>query len=338
LQDAVCADIEPIGTDTMTLAHIFVGCDISKDFIDIYDDETRKISKIANNPQDLAIFVANYSDKSVQFIMEATGIYDNSLRHALDEARIAYSRVNPMRAHKFGQAQGKQAKTDPLDAKMLAQMGRKLELPADLPINEAAENLNALSLRRDQLVEARKIERQQLHSTRTGSAAYHDIETLIVELTTRIEVFEVKIAEFIDNIPEMQAKKELLLSCPGIGKVTCAVLLSQLTELGELSMQKIAALVGLCPYDYQSGKMQGKKSIRGGRSRVRAALYMSAISCIRNNNRFKKQYLALKERGKAPKVAIVAIARKIITTLNTMLKRKELYADKPIKNLNLLKA
>jgi transposase len=320
----------------MTLAHIFVGCDISKDFIDIYDDKTRKIDKIANNTEDLTVFIAKYQGKPAQFIMEATGIYDHCLRVALDEAGITYSRVNPMRAHKFGLAVGKMAKTDPLDAKMLANMGRTLELPTDLPINAAAEALNALTLRRDQLVEMRKMERQQLHSTKTGTAAHEDIKAHIVELTARINQFEAKVAEFIDNSPEMQAKKELLLSCPGIGKVTCAVLLSQLTELGTLSMQKIAALTGLCPYDHQSGKMQGKKSIRGGRSRVRAALYMAAVASIRGDNRFNKQYKALKERGKPAKIAFIAIARKIITTLNIMLKRKELYADKPIKKLILL--
>jgi transposase len=243
-----------------------------------------------------------------------------------------------LRAHKFGQARGKYAKTDPLDAKMLADMGRKLELSVDLPINPTVEALAELSLRRDQLVEARKIERQHLHSMTKNGAAYQDIEAQIKELTVRIDAFEAKITDMIEKNPEMQEKRALLLSCPGIGKVTSGVLLSQLTELGVLSCQKIAALAGLCPYDFQSGKMQGKKSIRGGRQRVRTALYMAAISCIRGCNRFNKQYKTLRERGKAPKVALIAVARKIIITLNTMLKRKELYSDKPIKKLNFLRA
>jgi transposase len=305
----------------------FVGCDISKDKIDIYDDKSRKSSVILNSKKEIVKHLTAYHGLETFFIFEATGIYGRSLHHALSEAGMAYNCVNPLWAKRFSEARGRLVKNDRLDAKMLALMGQSHALEAQVAPDLTLEELKELVLRRDQLVEIRKMELQHRHSLCEKSAIAKDIKAHICQLDKHIAAFEAKITTYIENEARLKEKRQRLESCPGIGKVGSSVLLAHIPELGTLNAEKIAALVGLCPYTNESGTFKGQRRIRGGRTRVRTALYQSAVSCIKTKTPFADFYKRLRKNGKSAKVALVAVARKIVITLNAMLKNGNDYVN-----------
>lgn len=294
-----------------------VGIDISKHRLDVFDPAIGRSEPAANTAEAVTALAARLAAAGVSVIFEATGAYDKLLRQALAAAGVTFKRVNPGRARAFARAAGFLAKTDPVDARMLAVMGQSLQLAAEPPREPERERLALLHKRRDQLVAARKQERTRLNECDDGEIAA-SLEQHIAWLDRQIAGLQTRIAELIKASPVLSATARLLRSVPGIGPVNVATLLALAPELGHRSPKRIAALGGLAPFNADSGRFRGKRAIRGGRKRLRDALYIAAVVASRSKGRFGAFYRALRKAGKAPKQAFIALARKILVTLNAI--------------------
>jgi transposase len=303
----------------MTISQTFIGIDVSKTFLDVFDDGTGQISRIATCDSAITAFV-NGILPGTTVVFEATGSYDRKLRKALDLARITYVRVNPSRARDFARAAGYLAKTDTIDARMLAAMGRAIALKAESPVDPVRECLTHLNARRDQLVEIRAGEKKRLLQTQADDLR-DSITRHITWLAAEIRIISDAMTELIASSPALQQARGVLESAPGVGAVTAITLLAQMPELGHRPAKAVAALAGLAPLNNDSGQRRGKRSIKGGRRRVRRALYMAALAAIRGVPRFNEAYKAIAARSGSAKVAIIAIARKLLIALNAMLRQ-----------------
>jgi transposase len=300
----------------MNIAPGIIGIDIAKQHLDVFDGG--RVVRWPNTKAAIAALIAGWRDKPARVLFEATGTYDLALRQALEEAGIGFARVNPRRARDFARAAGFLAKTDALDAAMLAAMAQCLNPPPAPAGNPERQRLALLHKRRDQLVAARQQERTRLHDAPPEIAT--DIAHHIAWLSTQIATLENRIASLIAARDELDRTARLLRSAPGVGPVTAAALIALLPELGDRSPQTIAALAGLAPLNVESGQFRGKSQIKGGRKRVRDALYMAAVAAIRTTSRFAHTYQTLRAAGKPAKLALIAVARKLLITLNAMLR------------------
>jgi transposase len=301
----------------MTLPAIRVGCDVSKAWLDFFDASTGTATRIANEAAAIEAFLARLP-REATVVLEATSPYDLALRRALDQAGLRSLRVNPSRARDFARAAGFLAKTDAVDARMLARLPEALDIPQTPPFDAEREALVALNRRRDQLVEARAVERGRI-ADETDDVVRTSLQGHIDWLDTAIEAIEAKIDALLAQ-SSFAPQAALLGSVKGVGRVTIATLIALLPELGTRSPKAIAALAGLAPLNRDSGTMRGQRRIGGGRRRVRQALYMAALAAIRGVERFKLYYTALKARSGHAKIAIVAVARKLLVTLNAMVR------------------
>ena len=305
----------------MTLPHIVIGCDISKAHLDLFDAGQGKAHRIANERHAIAAWLAGLGRRDVFVVFEATGGYDAGLSRMLEDADIAFARVNPARARDFARAAGYLAKTDTVDARMLAEMGSRLDLEPEPVSCPQKRRLYGLLRRRDQLVEMRKQEKTRLKQTAEGDIA-DDIIDHIDALTRRIKHFEQAIAALIETDTGLKDDYRLVSSIPGIGPVTATALLGLMPELGQVTRRAVAALAGLAPLNNDSGLKRGHRSIKGGRRRVRQALYMAAVVATRGDNRFAGFYRTLRSRGAPAKVALIAVARKLLVTANAIMKTR----------------
>jgi len=249
----------------MILALRYVGIDVSKHMLDIFDDAVGDAQSIANAPQPIAEQVARWQCGNVFVVFEATGIYDRELTSQLHEAGIRFARVNPARARDFARASGRLAKTDAIDARMLAAFARTMAPAADPAADPARNSLALLAKRRDQLVHMRAQEKNR----RSESADHTTIESitrLLDFLTEEIKAIELKIKTLISKTPQIAEQARLMRSAPGIGPVACMQLIAQMPELGRLAPKQLAALAGLAPFNVDSGKHRGKRLIGGAAS------------------------------------------------------------------------
>ncbi len=228
--------------------------------------------RIHNTPEAIADWVGGLAGSSF-VLFEATGRYDRQLRAQLDEAGICFARVNPAQARAFARSIGRLAKTNKIDAQILARMAQALEPPIHQAGSAARDKLAELHKRRDQLVDMRQRERTRLHE-QTDADVATDIAAHIDWLTHSIARMEAAIAALVKAAPELTQDRRLLRSIPGIGPVAATTMMALLPEAGSRSAKTIAALAGLAPINNDSGEFRGKRSVRGGRPRVRKALYM----------------------------------------------------------------
>ena len=308
----------------MSIAQSFIGIDIARTRLDIFD-EARGPLAIANAPDAVAAFLASLCGRSVTVVFEATGPYDRGLREGLAAAGIPAIRVNPGRARDFARAAGYLAKTDAVDARMLAAMGRAIAMPPAEPVDPQREEINALARQRDWLVELRAQEKTRLPQA-SAQPVRASIEGHIAWLDRQIRAIETALETLIEATPELRATKRLLQTAPGVGPVTATILIAQIPELGRRSPKTIAALAGLAPLNNDSGDKRGRRSIKGGRRRVRRALYMAALSAIRAVPRFALAYAAIAQRAASKKVALIAVARKLLVALNAMIAKRQPFA------------
>lgn len=257
--------------------------------------------------------------------MEATGVHDRLLRHALAKAGIAFSRHNPAHTHHYAKSTRRRAKTDRLDARMLSSYGRRYHPEAEPVPREEGEHLQSLARHRDHLVEMRA-KLKKLRSEAFDAVVIDDLEDMIASCDTRIKAIESRLAEAIRQSEETARDNALMVSVPGVSKVTAFSLLAHLPELGLRSPKSIAALAGLAPFDNKSGKLNRRSQIQGGRSRVRRALYMAALGAIRACERFRDFYTAIAARSGSKKLAIIAVARKLLVVLNAIIRDKKAFA------------
>jgi transposase len=310
------ADLASQGQALMTLDQNHLGIDVSKAHLDLFEDENGRYRRIANTPAAVAQLAADLAGKPVLVVLEATGTYDRHLRLALLQAGIAHVRVNPSRARDFARAAGLLAKTDRIDARMLAMMGKALQLQPRQGPTDARERLTSLVRRRDQLVALRATEKN--HAESADEEAGVGIARHVAWLDAEIATLEAAIQALISACPNLAATSRRLRSAPGIGPVAATVLIALLPELGTRSGKTLAALAGLAPLNRDSGIWRGKRTIGPGRHRVRKALYMAAVSAIRSKTRLADFYKSLRSAGKPAKLALIAVARKLLTMLNAM--------------------
>lgn len=308
----------------MNIHPCFIGCDISKDHLDLFDAARGQADRIPNTPEALAPLLADWRKRQAEVLFEATGSYDRFLRQALIRAGVPFARVNPARARDFARACGALAKTDAVDARMLARMGAALRPACQGAPSPEREALARLHKRRDQLVLMRKQERTRLRDM-DDPLILEDIQENIAALTRRITALESHIEALIGAAKELAEEQRLLRSLPGIGPVAATTLLALMPELGARSPKAIAALAGLAPFNRDSGKFRGQRTIKGGRRRVRQALYMAALAAIRSKHRFARIYKTMTATGKPPKLALIAIARKLIVTANALLRDRTMF-------------
>ncbi len=304
----------------MIIAPGFIGIDVSKDHLDIFDGSARRI---ANTPAAIAGWLRGLEPPRL-VLFEATGRYDRSLQLQLHAAGLRFVRVNPLHARAFARATGRLAKTDAIDARLLAAMAQALPLTPRPPADLERQALAELHRRRAQLVACRQQERTRLHTASPAIAP--GIASHLDWLDTQIHRLDQQIAAQIRASAALTQAAHLLRSIPGIGPVATTALLALVPELGQRSGKTIAALAGLAPINRDSGQFRGQRTIAGGRAEVRNILYMAALAACRSTSRFATCYAALTDRGKPAKLALIAVARKLIVTANAILKTGQPFA------------
>ena len=306
----------------------FVGIDVSKLTLDFDCLPVSVPQQFANDSIGIAALVALLHNSGVErIVIEATGGYETAIASGLAVAKLPVVVVNPKQVRDFAKAMGHFAKTDKLDAKVLALFGERMKPPLRAFPDEAQRALADVLNRRLQLVTMRAQEKTRLASV--PAVAKKDVEQHIAWLDKRIAKLETDLGDRLKKSPVWCHKAALLESAPGVGEVTTFSLLADLPELGTLNRQKISALVGLAPFPDDSGTRHGKRYIRGGRAEVRCTMYMATLSAITYNPPIKAMYERLKKAGKPTKLAMTACMRKLLTILNAMLKKDQAWKIQP---------
>lgn len=299
---------------------LVVGIDVSKDRFDAYDLQSGSFAEGEMTPAALSQFAGQVQQAGIRLVVvEATGNWSLPMVEALWEAGVPVACVNPRHVRRYAQSRGLLAKTDRLDARVIAEYGRDINPRESPPMGPQALKLKALTRRRLQIVKTRATEK-----TRKGHTLDEDVrasqDRTIKSLTQELGIIEKAIANLVETMPGMKEKADLLTTMKGIGPTTARLLLADLPELGTLDKRQIAALVGVAPLNNDSGAFRGRRSIWGGRKTVRDALYMPALSATRSNSPYKAFYDRLINNGKHHKTARIAVMRKMIITLNAMMR------------------
>lgn len=297
-----------------------IGIDISKDSFDVFVHETSTHKKFEMNKGHVRKAMSWIKkNKPSLIVLEATGGYERLLVAELAATKLPVVVSNPRQIRDFAKATGKLAKTDKIDAAVIAHYAAAV-MPEIRPLlNKQEQKLSALTSRRRQLVEARAVEKNHKEHAYLPEIST-SIEAVIQKLTTEIESIEAMITDLISSDPDMQSKIDRISSVPGVGKTTAAVLMADLPELGTLNRRQISSLVGVAPMNRDSGQFRGKRMTGSGRKNVRTALFMAMLAVIQFNPKLKFFYERLVAQGKAKMVALVAAMRKLIVILNSMLK------------------
>jgi transposase len=300
----------------------YVGIDVSKDRLDIAVLGERQEKQVDNTSQGITQLVAWMQELQPELIVvEATGGYQRAVVEALFWAGLAVAVVNPARVRQFARACGLLAKTDKLDAQVLAVFGEKVQPRRYESKSEAGKQLSALLVRRRQLEQMLKAEQNRLRTV--SQSLKGSVQRMITCLKAEKKTLDEQIQQFVADQEAWQEQTEILSSAPGVGKVTTAALLAELPELGKMDRKKIAALVGVAPMNSDSGRKRGYRKTKGGRGDVRSVLYMATLVATRYNPLIRSQYQQLLKRGKLKKVALTACMRKFLTILNAMLRDRQ---------------
>ena len=314
---------------------MFVGIDVSKDHLDVAvgrEESGHELFQVARDEGGLSELVTRLGKGMELIVLEATGGLERDVATALAVAKLPVAVVNPRNVRDFARAIGKLAKTDGIDAAALARFAEAVR-PSVQPVPDAlAQQLELLITRRKQLVQMLVGEKNRRAAMLVQSSVAGGAH-LLKSLDTHIEWLEARIAELDDEIdgtikksPVWRENDDLLQSVKGVGPATSRMLIACLPELGTLTRKKITALVGLAPYNNDSGRRIGQRSIWGGRAEVRSALYMAAVTAARCNPTLRAFYERLVSAGKAPKLALTAVMRKLLIALNAMLRDRKTWA------------
>jgi transposase len=301
-------------------SRVFVGIDVAKKSWDAHLLPSEKSMSLVAGESGLSKLRAELAPLgSCLIVLEASGGYERELAAELVAAGHRVAVVNPRQVRDFARGLGKLAKTDRIDAHVLAQFAQLVQpRPLDkLPAQQA--ELDALVTRRRQLIELRTMEKNRLGQASCKSAQ-KSIVRILDAIRKQLQDIDRLILKLVESHDDWRKTAEIVESVPGVGKVTSATLVAELPELGKLDRQAIAALAGLAPYNNDSGPHMGKRSIRGGRASVRCALYMAALSGMRHNPMLKRFAVRLRKLGKPNKVVITACMRKLLTLLNTLVR------------------
>ena len=303
-----------------------VGIDTGKHQLDIYIRPCGDAFSVENNEKGIKAAIKRIKKyQPTRVIIEATGRLEMPFACAASKAHLPIVIANTFQVHKFAQSTGKLAKTDKLDAAMIAHFGEALKPRLTEIKADNVQRISDLLVRRSQLLEMRTMEknRYSIHSKELKRS-----NTRIIKYFNKeVEWVEAKLDTLIEDTPDWNKTLQILLSVKGVGKVLAYTLLSDLPELGQLNRKEIAALVGVAPMNRESGAYRGKRRIRGGRARIRTIMFMAMMSSVQSNPRFKRDYQRLVAKGKPKKVALVACMRKMITILNVMVKTETMWDE-----------
>lgn len=309
------------------MATVGAGVDVSKDWLDVATTESDDSWRAQNTTSGVAELAKDLVARSTHcVVLEASGGYEGLCLAALYAAGLKVVLIQPNRARHFARAIGRRAKTDAIDASVLARMALHAvdDTPAWSPMDEVLADLRALVERRQHLIVQRDNEKKRLRFAR--EVVRTDIEEAVAALTSRVASVEQRIDALVAGMRPLATELEVLESVRGIGRATAAAVRVFVPELGTLTRQKIAALVGVAPINRDSGTKSGHRFIEGGRSKARQALYMATLAATRWNPVIKARYAHLIGLGKKPKVALVACMRKLLIHLNSEMRR---YLDGP---------
>ena len=304
-----------------------IGIDISKATLDIHRLSDGKMMSFSNCPAGFKEFSKFCAQTSVtRVVYEATGAYHSGLERALG-ALLPLVKVNPLQARRFAQAQGVRAKTDAVDAKMLAVMGNAFVLDPDEPATKLQHDLKELRAFRSGLIKDRTriMSRQK---TQTLSIICRQSKARLAQVDKHIAEIDAEVNRLIQSSDTMARSMKILRSIPGIGAVCASTILIEMPEIGRMDRKQVASLTGVAPMTRQSGQWRGKSFIQGGRKVVRNALYMPALVAMRFNPDLKAKYQAMIKAGKPPKVALTALMRKLIELANALIKADRKWEEK----------
>jgi transposase len=305
-------------------ATIFVGIDVSKARLDVAVRPAGEAWQVSNEAASLETLVERLQAlQPAVIVLEASGGLERPVARALHQAGLSVAVVNPRQVRDFAKAAGRLAKTDALDAHVLAHFAEAMQPDPQPEPDEPTEQLKALLTRRHQLVEMLIAEKNRKYTA--PEWLLPQLEEHIEWLERELEELDRQIGDLQDATAAWQEQVQVLQSVPGVGPVTGATLLGYLPELGRLDRKQIAALVGVAPLNRDSGQRRGERTIWGGRGQVRTAIYMCTVSAIRCNPVIREFYHRLRKAGKPKKVALVACMRKLLVILNAMMKRRTFW-------------
>ena len=305
---------------------ITVGVDVSMAHLDAHELPSGRAERFDNNAVGITKLSRWISPDVDCLVYESTGVWHRALEEAL-AGTLPLACVNPARARRFAQALGQEAKTDAVDAKVLALMGAAVDLRRVEPPSQARRDLAELKTARDALTRDRTA---VLH--RRGQARHslvkRQLKLRLEQIERQIKALNAEIGKLIAADDKLSRRPEILTSIPGVAEVTAAALIAEMPELGHIEAKAAASLAGLAPVTRESGKWKGRSFIRGGRARARRALYMSALTAITYNPDMARKYQDLRARGKPAKVALTAIMRKLIVLANALLEQDRLWSPR----------
>ena len=302
----------------------YIGIDVSKAILDVYVLPCGKHMQFKNDARD----IKKLSEKVKLFpqaavVLEATGGYEKPVVLALQKLELNISVVNPRLIRDFAKALGKLAKTDKIDAEVIALFAEKMRPRTNAVFNENQQKLAGLNTRRRQIIDMITMERNRLD--KVDGELKKSIQRIIKVLEKELEAINEALEKSIQNDANHAQKNKLLKSIKGVGSVVAAGIIADLPELGNVSARQISALAGLAPYNRDSGTLRGKRTIWGGRASVRTMLYMAALVATRHNPQIKNFYNRLCNAGKQKKVALTACMHKLLIIMNAMIKNGELW-------------
>ena len=301
------------------MANDTIGVDISKDHLDAHRTRDGETRRFANDGTGHRAFLDWAGQLGCRIVYEPTGPYHRAFERRLAQEGLALVKVNPRQARRFAEATGRLAKTDRLDAAMLARMGALLDLEARPVRCQTLNDLKDLHMAREALVKSRTAAKNRAKTLTLTILKRHNTEQLR-QIERQMAAIEAEIMALIKANHDLAHRFDILVSIPGVSAITAFALIIDMPELGTLENRQAASLAGLAPVARQSGTWKGRAFIRGGRANVRQALYMPALVAMRFNPELKAKYDQLKAAGKAPKVAITAIMRKMIVLANALLR------------------
>lgn len=305
-----------------------LGVDISKDTLDVYLHPTGKTQRFQNTPRGFASLLSWLKDIAVRRIVyEPTGAYHHGFERRLAQAGLPLVKINPRQARRFAEAIGAHAKTDAVDAAMLARLGAMLEPPVRPAISQALDDMKELHVARQALIKDRVAAQNRGHIRRSALLKRQAADRLR-QIDRQIAAIDAALMTLLKSEPALKTRFDILTSIPSIGETTALAILIEMPELGHIEHKCAASLAGLAPMARDSGQRSAKRFIRGGRCHLRQALYMPALVAIRFNADLKAKYKALVAAGKPPKLAITAIMRKLLILANALLRDQRAWTTK----------
>lgn len=305
-----------------------VGVDIAKDTLDVHLHPAGRVRRFANHPKGWAALIAWLGGFAIARVaFEPSGAYHRAFERRLAEAGLPLVKVNPRQARRFAEAIGRHAKTDAVDAAMLARFAALLEPPLRPVVSAALDAMKELHGARRALVKDRVAARNRSH-THHSALLKRQARARLAQIDRQIAAIDAALHAELAADPALQARFDILVSIPGVGEATAFAMLVEMPELGALEHKCAASLAGLAPMARDSGQHRGKRFIRGGRAPLRHALYMPALVAVRFDAAMKTKYEALLAAGKPPKVALIAIMRKLLILANALIRDRRTWTPK----------